>query len=78
MDKRSLFEAPIGKTVLPRIEHTKKQGFVMNMTVEEVQWNLEFVEIEYRQFKVDVYNRMKHFEEVVADLKYILKKKQSK
>ena len=63
---------PIGS--LPPI-YTKHQGFVMDMSVEDIQRNLELQEIEYRRFKTDVYTRMRQFEEVIADLKYILKRK---
>lgn len=48
----------------------------MDMSVDDIQRNLELQEIEYRRFKTDVYTRMRQFEEVIADLKYILKKKE--
>lgn len=55
--------------------HTKHQGFVVDMELEDIQRNLELQEIEYRRFKTDVYTRMKQFEEVITDLKYIIKLK---
>lgn len=69
---------PIGKGGLEenkKLGFTKHQGFILDMTLEDIQRNLELQEIEYRRFKMDVYSRMRQFEEIIEDLKYIVKLK---
>jgi hypothetical protein len=63
-------ETPMSKTKI----YTKHQGFVIEgMTIDDIERNLELQEIQYRRFKTDVYTRMKQFEEVISDLKYVVR-----
>lgn len=58
-----------------KLGFTKHQGFIVDMTLEDIQRNLELQEIEYRRFKMDMYTRMRQFEEIIEDLKYIVRLK---